>query len=850
MASLAQKINYQLGYLLFAILVFLAGENTIFAHTPHDPIDALALSPNYNHDKTVFIAISDQLFKSTDGGYSWKELINGLDNKGLLSAIAVSPWYADDGLVFVLSKRDGIYRSENKGSQWQNISNELSRVELKDVFISSNFKNDGMIFVTGAKGGLYRSLDRGTHWHLVFDKHIRITSMAFYSKNDALYCLLGDQGGNIYFSQDNGDTWQKLLMIPDCGMITSIVTANDTGSDWVAFVGTEKRGIFKYEEGWKKAQKTYNALGGSHVTSLQISSHRHSDHIVWAATWNEAVYISYDTGNTWKHFSEGLTKDQQADSAHYRSPHFRRIQLSNHFKIDQNIFLGGFDGLFKSVDGGMTWIQLETLPLGHIRGIDISQGGKEKFVIGIATYGGGAYLSPDQGKSWTVLNSGLLTTRLTDLIFPPDYPSDNVIYSASQGYLLKWNKRKKAWDRHATSKRTLRNRLHQFSYRLGPAGAFIRKYISQPFRKPYPNDIVLSPNYLLDQTIYFSTRWDGIFKSTNGGIESRAIWNEVGAPITAIAISPHFISDNTLFASIRGEGVIRSTDGGDHFNPVNKGLTFLKRWRQTETHHQITNKNIKLAISPNYQIDQTVFCATSEGLYITNNAGEEWKRSPGQAFGENGYILAIALTATNNENHLLVLSVKGKGLFKSEDMGLSFTALAPHLITENHKIEHIAFSKDFRVDQTLLAASDEALFISTDGGENWRILARPVRYENHREVITYHGEWTHQKGEPYSATSIHQANMVNSRTRLDFIGTGVEWLGMTSAEHGIANVYIDDEFVTEIDQYSPSKKWQVCLYSTANLPHGHHFISIEVTDKKNPSSTGHKTSIDAFDIMP
>ena len=55
-----------------------------YAHTPHDVIDALELSPTFSKDKTLFIAISDHLFKSTDGGFSWTELVNGLDHKHLL----------------------------------------------------------------------------------------------------------------------------------------------------------------------------------------------------------------------------------------------------------------------------------------------------------------------------------------------------------------------------------------------------------------------------------------------------------------------------------------------------------------------------------------------------------------------------------------------------------------------------------------------------------------------------------------------------------------------------------------------------------------------------------------------
>ena len=88
------------------------------AHSPHDTIDALALSPAYATDHTAFIAIADHLRKSTDGGYSWKELINGMDHKHLLGSLAVSPSFEIDKTIWVSSRGDGIYRSQDGGDTW------------------------------------------------------------------------------------------------------------------------------------------------------------------------------------------------------------------------------------------------------------------------------------------------------------------------------------------------------------------------------------------------------------------------------------------------------------------------------------------------------------------------------------------------------------------------------------------------------------------------------------------------------------------------------------------------------------------------------------------------------------
>ncbi len=46
----------------------------VYAHSPHDVVESVAVSPDYENDHTVFIYVFDELKKSTDGGHSWKNL--------------------------------------------------------------------------------------------------------------------------------------------------------------------------------------------------------------------------------------------------------------------------------------------------------------------------------------------------------------------------------------------------------------------------------------------------------------------------------------------------------------------------------------------------------------------------------------------------------------------------------------------------------------------------------------------------------------------------------------------------------------------------------------------------------
>lgn len=214
------------------------------------------------------------------------------------------------------------------------------------------------------------------------------------------------------------------------------------------------------------------------------------------------------------------------------------------------------------------------------------------------------------------------------------------------------------------------------------------------------------------------------------------------------------------------------------------------------------------------------------------------------------YIIGMAISSNYENDKTLIISIKGKGLLKSENGGIDFVEIAPDLRNNNHSIEYIQFSMSFAHDKTVIAASDEELFQSIDGGNNWKIITRPVRYENHREVIHYEGEWEIARGEDLSATNISYSRVAHNKASLNFVGTGVSWIGTTSNDQGRAKVYIDGNYMADVDQFSDTRNCLVISYSIKNLPFGPHTITIEVANSKNPRSTGYRIEIDAFDIVP
>jgi photosystem II stability/assembly factor-like uncharacterized protein len=868
------------GILIVALVAVLIVAAALFidvrdlcAHSPHDPIDALAISPAYPQDETLFIAISDHLLRSRDGGFGWKELVNGLDNRYLLSSIAVAPSFPADGTLFAASRGDGIYRSQDGGDSWARVNSGLDDLNVRLLAVHPGYDSSGMVLAAGTEGGLYRTIDGGEDWHRVLSDRSRISAIAFSPALRQGAVLAGDERGTLLHSTDHGESWEEAAQFPDAGAITAIAVSPGFATDGAFFVGTERGGIFKTVDGGdsfvemnddlrftfrgKQATLRFSKDGPllrrdeKAIASIALSPDYETDATVFVTLWNEAVFKSENGGRSWKRYPIGLTCDFQADSDEYRSPHFRDLRISPAFSEDGTIFVGGFDGLFKSVDGGRHWAQMETLPLGLIKGLALSPGGAESLSVAITTYGGGAYTANDGASRWTIGNEGLKRTRLSGIAFSPCFASDDTLFSAEKGYLLKSSDRGHTWDKSALDREeNWRARSISILNKLGVPAFLTKQFLTDTERQvPFATVLAISPDFASDGTLFFGTRYHGVYRSVDGGLHTTAIWEGFGKTITSLIISPDFGSDKTLFASVRGAGIYRSTDKGDTWQPVNDGLTVLDRW-QSPTQHQIARKDIHLAISPDYAADKTVFAASSEGLFKTTDGGASWQELADPALGQDTYVIGIAISPDYAIDQTLIVSLRGKGLFKTQSGGADFFEVGVDLLNANHAIEHLAFSASYATDQTVFAASDEALFRSTDGGNSWHVIARPVRYEDHREVVRFEGDWHTSQGDDYSASSVSYSDAAHDQATLTFVGTGISWIGTEAGDQGIARVYLDGDHVGDVDQFGNSRRTAVRSFSLSGLAFGPHTITVEVTGEKNPNATGYRIEIDAFDVAP
>jgi hypothetical protein len=87
------------------------------AHTPHDVIVDVAVSPAFASDRTVLTISDNRVLRSTDGGRHFRETLAGLDATVPMARFAFAP--SQPRIVYLTSRGAGVYRSDDGGLHWR-----------------------------------------------------------------------------------------------------------------------------------------------------------------------------------------------------------------------------------------------------------------------------------------------------------------------------------------------------------------------------------------------------------------------------------------------------------------------------------------------------------------------------------------------------------------------------------------------------------------------------------------------------------------------------------------------------------------------------------------------------------
>ncbi len=99
---------------------------------------------------------------------------------------------------------------------------------------------------------------------------------------------------------------------------------------------------------------------------------------------------------------------------------------------------------------------------------------------------------------------------------------------------------------------------------------------------------------------------------------------------------------------------------------------------------------------------------------------------------------------------------------------------------------------------------------------------------------------------PYGGARVSET--AGAKVTLPFRGTSISWSGYRGPNAGIARVQIDGGTAIEVDTYSAAIRIQDIVFTAKGLTDADHTLTIEVTGRKNPASTGAEVFVDSFDV--
>jgi len=621
-----------------------------------------------------FDRVMGVVYKSTDAGMNWTEIWRG-DNLAryvLIDPTDSNTLYVSTGLFDREAKNSqapdtpggvGILKSTDGGQTWQQINNGLNNLYIGTLAMHPS---NPQILIAGAGnntfydgGGAYITRDGGENWEYLIGYHISAVEFSTSDPN-VIYIAGIDE---FYRTTNGGARWTSFQDAeghwgPNRAWLGfPIDMQSDPTNRLRLFVNSYGGGNFLTEDGgetWVNASQGYT---GADINGIAVNQNNPA--IVYV-NGRSAPFRSIDGGVTWESIDLGGTE-------------LRRVVEGQSIFIDPSndqhiIMSAAISQAFESFDGGDTFSMvmdyfeanngrhqtMSTLAFAPSNPKRVYQGWA--YIACISSLGeicnSSNYLytllvSDDGGTTWhepvaddsapqveirTVVSSGTVNLRggagtnfeIVGTLNPND--SFEVVKLEGEWYEIKYN------DATAWIYAPLTASSSGGTSGLALEPSAISKIIV------HPED---------ENTLWVAQVSKGIFKSTDGGVSWKKLTDGSFTFMMDLAIDPSNL--DVMYTGTVGLGVYKTTDGG-------------RTWQQMNAGMNANEAVVSIVIDP--VRPNIVYAATiNSGVYVSEDSGESWRTINDGLLSRWSKVLGIS-----SDGSILYYGTRGGGVFRLGDL--------------------------------------------------------------------------------------------------------------------------------------------------------------------------------------
>ncbi len=375
---------------------------------------------------TAFAATAGGLYRSSDGGASWKLAGHGLPVEEV-TAVAVAP--SDPKTVYA-SSLSGVFRSVDGGFSWTRVTADV-RVAIAGLAVSP--RSPRTLYGISAVQTLSRSTDGGAHWTALSGVS-DVTSVAFdraapatvYAGISHLHSFVPHPFAGVLRSDDGGASWtdrnQGITAIPVSSVAVDPGQPDQLWATGFTLFHSANRGVRWVRAPTPQDKPGLVAVGASSVL-FAIAPHLEGPH----GPLFDLLWRTSDGGAAWS-----LSLNTDAVLAFQIAP----SDLSTAYAVGPGVFPS--EELFRSTDDGAHWDPRTSSPLPFNAAEELAVAPSSASVLYLWGFlrdpptpqrSLALLRSDDGGATWTDVTAGL--PAVTSLALAVDPGDPHTVYAGT-----------------------------------------------------------------------------------------------------------------------------------------------------------------------------------------------------------------------------------------------------------------------------------------------------------------------------------------------------------------------------------------------------------------------------------